>query len=144
MTPETFKTLFITGVSRGIGLATANPFLDNGYEVIGTSTSGKSPLENEKFTVLKLDLSSPESIKSVAENIISQGRRFDIFINNAGSVFDKRGEAVIEIESLRKTLEVNLIGTIDMTERLLPSINNGGHILNPTFNLQMQPVDKNF
>ena len=36
------ETVLITGISRGIGFATAKKFLDEGYRVIGTSTSGEA------------------------------------------------------------------------------------------------------
>lgn len=35
-----------------------------------------------------------------------------------------------KIEFLRKTLEANLIGTIDVTEQVLNHMNKGGHIVN--------------
>jgi NAD(P)-dependent dehydrogenase (short-subunit alcohol dehydrogenase family) len=34
------KTIVITGASRGIGKATAEKFLDEGWKVIGTSIDG--------------------------------------------------------------------------------------------------------
>ncbi|WP_133131415.1 SDR family NAD(P)-dependent oxidoreductase [Legionella yabuuchiae] len=37
-------TIIITGISRGIGLATAQHFLEHGWNVVGTSTTGHSPL----------------------------------------------------------------------------------------------------
>lgn len=124
------KIVFITGISRGIGLATAEFFLKNGFVVIGTSTSGKSPIVSPNLVIYELNLSSPESIKFVAEKIIFSDRRIDILINNAGTGFDNRGDNKVAVDNLRKTLEVNLIGTIDLTERLLDIMNDGGHIIN--------------
>ncbi len=46
------KTVVITGVSRGIGRAIAERFLENGDFVIGTSTSGESSIEHKNLTVL--------------------------------------------------------------------------------------------
>lgn len=45
-------------------------------------------------------------------------------------LFLTREETSVAIETLRKTLQVNLVGTIDFTERMLPLINQGGHIVN--------------
>lgn len=39
-------------------------------------------------------------------------------------------ELTINIKYLRETLEVNLIGTINFTERIIPLMNLGGHIIN--------------
>jgi len=50
------KTVSITGASRGIGRATAEKFLSEGWNVIGTSTSGNVSFEHEHLHVLQLDL----------------------------------------------------------------------------------------
>lgn len=123
------KTVVITGVSRGIGRALAEEFLRLGHEVIGTSTTGKNSLTDGHLTMLKLDLSRPESIVRCAGEIIGMEKPIDILINNAGALFDEEESGVV-IEKLRQTLEVNLIGTVDFTERLLASIAHGGHIVN--------------
>jgi len=125
------KTILITGVSRGIGHALAKRFLDNGDFVIGTSTKGEVDLKSENLIVFQLDLSKPESIKECAENIIKLGRKIDIHINNAGIVIEKEvNQQKINIDYLRQTLEVNLIGTIDFTERVIDLLNDGGHLIN--------------
>jgi len=43
------RTIVITGTSRGIGKATARKFLDEGWFVIGTSTSGERVSDNQNF-----------------------------------------------------------------------------------------------
>ncbi|MEI8327562.1 MAG: SDR family NAD(P)-dependent oxidoreductase [Candidatus Taylorbacteria bacterium] len=123
------NTVFISGVSKGIGKALAMKFLNEGYFVIGTSTSGEVDIENTDLKVLTLDLSSSKSIEDCVDGANKLGKKINIHINNAGAIFDE-DETVIVIEKLRKTLEVNLIGTIDLTERLIPMLDIGGHIVN--------------
>lgn len=122
------KNVLITGVSRGIGKALAQKFLAEGYFVIGTSTSGTVDFNNTNLVTYKLDLSSSKSIVECATEITKFGKKIDICMNNAGALFDD-DETTIVIEKLRKTLEVNLIGTIDFAEQILPLVNNGGHIV---------------
>ncbi|MDQ5928032.1 MAG: hypothetical protein QG633_470 [Patescibacteria group bacterium] len=124
------KTVLITGVSRGIGKALAERFLQNGDFVVGTSTKGTSDWTHENLTVLKLDLSKSESIEECAEQIIAFGKKIDILINNAGIWSGAEDDPVLRIKDLRKTLEVNLFGTADFTDRVLPLVNDGGHIIN--------------
>jgi NAD(P)-dependent dehydrogenase (short-subunit alcohol dehydrogenase family) len=124
------KIILITGISRGIGRAVAEKFLSNGDFVIGTSTSGVVPWSHKNLTILKLDLADSKSIEQCAENILASNKSIDIFVNNAGAWFEETHGPKIEIDKLRKTLEVNLIGVIDLTERIVPIMNNGGHILN--------------
>lgn len=124
------KTVLITGVSRGIGKAVAKKFLDNGWFVIGTSTSGLANRDSENLSLIKLDLSDPKSIEEASRAISNQGKKIDILVNNAGVLHEKGNPIKIEMESLRSTLSVNLLGTIDFTEHIIPLINSGGHIVN--------------
>lgn len=125
------KTILITGVSRGIGNALARKFLDNGYFVIGTSTRGTAKLEHENLKVFQLDLSEPQSIKNCVNQISDFKRTIDVLVNSAGiAVEEEADEPAIVIDFLRKTLEVNLIGTVDFTERVIPLLNQGGQIIN--------------
>jgi NAD(P)-dependent dehydrogenase (short-subunit alcohol dehydrogenase family) len=122
------KTLIITGVSRGIGKATAEKFLDEGWHVIGISTLGNSSIQSNDLEVYKTDLSNPGSIKNFVDIIEESKVKVDVLINNAAISIDSH--RAIDIELLRKTLEVNLIGLVDLTERLLPMVNSDGHIIN--------------
>jgi NAD(P)-dependent dehydrogenase (short-subunit alcohol dehydrogenase family) len=59
--------------------------------------------------------------------------KLDILINNAGINLSSDSEFLtkkVSIDILRKTLEINLIGLIDLTEQLLPLLNPNGQIVN--------------
>lgn len=124
------KTVFITGISRGIGKALAERFLENGDFVIGTSTSGNSSIDHQNLVTFQLDLSNPKSIETCAGAIIDSGKKIDILVNNAGIWSGLDENPTINVDLLRTVLEVNLFGTIDLTERLISSLNSGGHIVN--------------
>jgi NAD(P)-dependent dehydrogenase (short-subunit alcohol dehydrogenase family) len=123
------KNYLITGCSRGIGLATANLLLKNKeVSVIGTSTSGQCPVDHSDFRCHSLDLSSSESIKELSQKIA--GISFDVLINNAAVLLEDWNQEEINMKQLRKTFDVNFFGTIEFTEQILNSINEGGHIIN--------------
>lgn len=127
---EPSKTAVITGASRGIGKATAKKFLEAGWYVVGTSTCG-SGWEQPNMTWVQLDLSAPESILKAVETI-AKNDSIDVLIDNGGFLAEREsdfGNEPIEMASLRKTLEINLIGTVDLTERLIPFIKTNGHIV---------------
>jgi len=123
------KTVLITGISKGIGAALAEKFLDEGYFVIGTSVNGASESKHDNMAVFSLDLASQESIDKCVKVVKSLNKTIDIFINNAGVLLDEEETSVVA-EKLRKTLEINLIGTIDFTEKSLPMLCEGAHIVN--------------
>jgi len=82
------RTAFVTGASRGIGRAVALALTQAGHRVVAAAR------DEEKLKALveeggasawvKLDLASPESIKSA----IAEAGQIDILVNNAGITKD--------------------------------------------------------
>lgn len=121
----------ITGSSRGIGLATAELFCNqSGIKVIGSSTTGKSPLDDTNFKCLKLDLADSNSIAEFVENL--ENIKLDFIINNAGILLEKWDVSAINMKQLRQTFDTNVFGTVELTERLLPRLNAKAHIIHIT------------
>lgn len=127
---EMYKTILITGASKGIGFALANKFLENGFKVIGTSRSGKIvEIENENFKVLQLDLSEFKNIELLKKEIEISGTQIDVLINNAGIGPDLDTNNPKEI-TFKQTFDVNVTGTTFLTECLIENIKNEGKIIN--------------
>jgi len=123
------KTVVITGASRGIGLATAKVFLDNGWRVIGTYLNTQIPIKDKNLTAIKYDQSDPNSIMELTQKIKEITPKIDALINNAGILLDTDDE-IADPMKVRKTLEVNVVGVVDLTEKLLPLFAEGSHIVN--------------
>lgn len=130
------KKVWITGVSRGIGLATALKFLEEGYKVFGTSTSGESDIEHEDFLCFKLDLGNADSILEFTQTLTSKALELDVIINNAAILIEEWGipDSAIYMDKLRKTFDVNFFGTIQITESLIPILNKESKIINISSN----------
>jgi len=129
------QTILITGVDKGIGKALMEKFLAEGFFVIGIFLMNR-PEEMENLETFQMDLSSSESIKNCVEEtkkfLVESEKKIDILINNAGVMLD-RNETILNSEKLRKSLEINLIGPADFTERMIDSMRsdeNGSHIIN--------------
>ena len=129
---DSMQTVVITGISRGIGKALAEKFLREGYAVMGTSSTGISGIKNAHLTVFQLDLSNSKSIEMCTKEISSRGKKIDILINNAGVWSNNENDSALRVELLRKVMEVNLFGTVDFTEHIIPLMNEGGHLLTIT------------
>ena len=56
------KTILITGVSQGIGFATANLFDQHEFHVIGTARDPINTALSPNIQIIQLDLLRPQSI----------------------------------------------------------------------------------
>jgi len=109
------KNVLITGASKGIGLAIAGLFSDNGYNIISPSHSD-------------LDLSLDASV----DDFLSKSHvSFDIIINNAG-INPIAETDMISDHNIADTLKINLISPLRLIRAILPNMakNNYGRILN--------------
>ncbi|WP_247656699.1 SDR family NAD(P)-dependent oxidoreductase [Maribacter sp. MMG018] len=121
----------VTGSSRGIGLATVALLSENpNFEIIGSSTSGRHSLIRPNFKALKLDLSNSVAIAEFVDKLGDV--KLDFLINNAGILLEKWDVSAIDMNQLKQTFNINVFGTIELTEKLLPRLNSNGHIINIT------------
>lgn len=136
------KVAVITGASRGIGLATAKKFLAEGWRVVGAYQNTPIPVRSENLAAVRFDQGSPESIRSAAEEIKKIAPQIDALVNNAAIILDTH-DTVIDLEKVRKTIEVDLLGVIDLTERLLFHMSAGSHIINvdSSYGAFSSPID---
>lgn len=126
---EEFKTVLITGISSGIGYALAKKFLRENYKVIGTTRSGSlKELAHANLSVVALEATSQESIKSARKEIDRLTSRIDILINNAGVAPDVFN-TIPDYDSFTQTLATNVTGTVFFTEEILDMINNNGKVI---------------
>lgn len=123
------KSILITGSSSGIGLDAARRLKTRGWRVIATARKPddlKRLVDEEGVEALSLELADAQSIAACASQALSMtdGKLGALFSNAAygqpGAVED------LTADVLRHQLEVNLIGTHDLTRRLIPAMRNNG------------------
>ena len=84
------KVILLTGASSGLGKSTADYLSKKGHMIIGTSRNAAQPddlsIENNTSfpLMLKMDITSEQSIKQVITFILKEFGRIDVLINNAG------------------------------------------------------------
>lgn len=126
------KSVLITGTSRGIGYATMQEFLNNGWRVIGTSTTGKSSFSHENYSLFKLDLMESNNIDSFIVEMNKIDAKLDLLINNAATGTDRGKHRTfgVNVTDLQRLLLVNVINTINLTENLIDQMNKDSKIIN--------------
>ncbi|QDV09183.1 Putative ketoacyl reductase [Planctomycetes bacterium Poly30] len=122
------STLLVTGCSSGLGLATAHRARDLGWRVLGTARTDAdlARIEEAGLEPIQLELLSTSSIESAAEEVLARtGGRLDGLVNNAG--YSQLG-AIEDVtrDELREQFETNVFGTMELTNRLLPSFLSRG------------------
>lgn len=108
------KSILITGASSGIGAATAQRFLEAGWQV-GLFARRKSALEDvaagyENACVLPGDVTDADAISSAIDTFQGRTGRLDVLFSNAG-IFTPAGTIdEIALEDWHAAVNVNLTG----------------------------------
>lgn len=137
------KQVVITGVSTGIGHASAKFLLNRDFGVFGSvrNQEDANRLQREfgdKFVPLLFDITDESAVRAEAKRVseLLDGQTLDGLVNNAG--IEVAGPlAYLTTEEFRHQLEVNLIGPFIVTKAFLPLLGidptrtgNPGRIIN--------------
>ena len=116
------KVAMITGGTSGIGLETAKTFLNKGYKVVVAGIDREENIDKAlsilnplgEITFMKCDVSQPEDCKEVVEKAIHYYGHIDVLANVAGIVGERKDLIDSSLENIKKVIDVNLMGTINM------------------------------
>lgn len=129
------RTWFISGSSRGLGRAIVEAALTAGDRVLASARDPKllEPLLarfGERLRLATLDVTDEAAAQAAVGFAVATFGGVDVVVNNAGygdlgSVEDTR------LDSFRRQIEVNLIGTIIVTKAAIPVMRRQrrGHIV---------------
>lgn len=119
------KNVFITGSSRGIGLAIAHKFASLGANIVLNSRGQISEelLASFKSYGVKVlaisgDVSDYTDAKRMVDQVIEELGSVDVLVNNAGITQDTIMLKMTE-EDFERVLKVNLTGAFNMTQSVL-------------------------
>ncbi len=112
------KVVLISGSSRGIGEATAEKFLSEGWTVCGMSRSVPEKLsQNPDFYYIKGDLASSEDRIHFVEESMKRFGRIDALVNVAGVAPKVRADLLtMTEESYDFVMDINTKGTLFLTQ----------------------------
>ena len=131
----TMRSILITGCSSGIGLAAATTLKARGWRVLATARKpeDRELLEREhQLETIALELSDAESIAACAETALrlTDGKLTALYNNAAYGIIGAMEDVTGDL--LRRHLEVNVIGTHELTRLIIPAMrrNGSGRIVN--------------
>jgi NAD(P)-dependent dehydrogenase (short-subunit alcohol dehydrogenase family) len=127
------KTAVITGGSSGIGLATAQRFVDEGAKVFVT---GRRQAEldaaakqlGEAATAVRGDVSKKDDLDRLFAAVAEQGSGIDILFANAATV-EAAPLGQITEDSVDRQLDVHFKGVLFTVQKALPLLNDGASIV---------------
>jgi NAD(P)-dependent dehydrogenase (short-subunit alcohol dehydrogenase family) len=134
------RTAVITGAASGLGLAIAEAFLQQEIQVAMVDVDAQR-LASEALRLESLggrvhpitaDVSVPEAVESVADEVTDVFGEFHIAVNNAGVL--KLGDTwQLSLDEWRRVIDINLWGVIYGVRSFVPRmLANGdeGHLVN--------------
>jgi NADP-dependent 3-hydroxy acid dehydrogenase YdfG len=127
------KIVLITGAASGIGRATAEQFVQNGFITYATSRRLETltPLQDSGCEILELDVTSEQSMQTAISAILECHGKIDVLVNNAGYGLNGPIEE-LEMDKLRHQFETNVFGLVRLTQLVLPTMrqHQSGRIIN--------------
>ncbi len=130
------KTIFITGVTAGIGAATARKFVGQGWQVVGTGRRRDRLDElagecGDLFHPMMLDMRSPDDFGPALAALPERYLGIDLLLNNAGLAPPMSSLQDAEQGPLDVAIDTNVTGLVALTRELLPRlIERKGAIIN--------------
>ncbi|PYB72389.1 SDR family NAD(P)-dependent oxidoreductase [Rhizobium wuzhouense] len=124
------KTVVITGASRGIGLGVAASFAAEGADIhlIADDDGVVAAAGTIGASAHQADITDAPAVETALSSI----SRIDILINNAG--YERMTPLISESdrveETFKRVIEVNIIGTSNVTRRAIPKMRPGSAIVN--------------
>ncbi|ARN78153.1 NAD(P)-dependent oxidoreductase [Nonlabens spongiae] len=133
------KTIFITGATSGIGLATAELLASQNYRLIlcGRNTEKLIQLKAElsektNVHVLEFDVRDKNAVAEKIESLPTDFQKIDVLINNAGNAHGLDSIDEGSDEDWDAMIDINVKGLLYVSQNIIPQMKGrkDGHIIN--------------
>ena len=144
------RIAFITGANKGIGFGIAKHLGLSGWKIIvGARNQERAEKAIRELTALgvevpgwvHIELADLASVEKAAQELSEHYPNLSLLINNAGIPGDMSVDSQhTELADIRETLDVNFVGTFDLTKLMIPIMaKNHGRIVNVTVPSEISP-----
>lgn len=143
-------TLFITGANRGIGLELTRQYVEDGWHAIATCRNpgearelrGLAAAHPERMEIHGLSVTDWDGIRDLARKL--DGRGVDLLVNNAGvRKMDAYHLGQIDEEAFLRSVEVNALGALKVSEAFRPHLASRGNALLVMISSALGSITKN-
>jgi len=138
MTGRSKRTALVTGASEGIGFAIAAALAHTGHRVVlaarrpdGLEAALRrliaAGVDADNLLSVEIDIGNTSSIDAALATVAPWAPGLDILVNNAGLVIGPKPFGAETEAAVRRGLEVNLFGALQLIERLLPGMRKNSY-----------------
>jgi NADP-dependent 3-hydroxy acid dehydrogenase YdfG len=120
------RTALVTGASSGIGAATARTLAAHGFRVVCAARRAdrvEALAAEIDGLAVTCDVTDRDSVAALAE---AAGAEVHVLVNNAGGAFGSDPAASADPAEWRAMYDVNVLGTLQVTQALLPALRASG------------------
>ncbi|MGB7412593.1 MAG: SDR family oxidoreductase [Thermosynechococcaceae cyanobacterium] len=125
------RTIVVTGVTKGLGRALVQGFIDSGHTVLGCGRSGAAIADLSQqydaphyFAVV--DVADASQVKAWSERLLAQWGTPDLLINNAGIINTPAPLWEISDSDFAQVTDINLRGTANTIRSFVPAMIDQG------------------
>jgi 3-oxoacyl-[acyl-carrier protein] reductase len=138
MSTLTGKVAVVTGASKGIGAAIAKSFGAAGASVVVNYASDKAGADKvvaeitksgSKAIAVQGDVSKNVDAKTIIDTAITAFGKLDVVVNNSG-IYEFAPLGQITEEHFHKQFNINVLGTLLVSQAALPHLKEGASIIN--------------
>jgi NAD(P)-dependent dehydrogenase (short-subunit alcohol dehydrogenase family) len=127
------KVAVITGGTSGIGLSTAQRFVDEGAHVFifgrrQQELDKAAALIGRNVTAVQGDASKIEDLDRLFSRVQTEKGYLDVLVASAG-VVEIQMFGAVTAENYDKTFDINVRGVLNASQKALPLMKNGGSII---------------
>lgn len=135
------KVVLVTGVSSGIGRATAERFARQGCVVFGTVRNVQKAQAIPGVELVEMDVRDQASVRRAIEHVITKAGRIDVLVNNAGGTLLGSVEET-SIAEAQALFDTNVFGALRTSQAVLPHMRQqrSGRIVNVSSVLGFLPA----
>ena len=124
----------VTGASSGIGAASTRRLATEGFHVIAAARRADrlDRLVKEitdgggRATAVTADITRPPDVAALAATVDELGGALTLLLNNAGGARGTEPVEAAKVEDWQWMYEVNVVGTLRVTQALLPALERSG------------------
>lgn len=128
------RAAIVSGVGPGLGRDVALALAGQGADVVLGARSverveavaAEVEALGRRAVAARLDITEPESCDAAAAACVDAFGRLDVLVNNAFHDGDFARFEEADLDSWRRTMEVNLWGTLRMTQAAVPAMREAG------------------